>query len=623
MGLFRRTPPENRIEEADALIAQGQAVEDAGRPAEAEALYRKAIEAAPRHARAHLNLGNALRAQGRLQEAADANRAAIGADAGYGPAHCNLGVVLLHLGNVAEARRHFERALELAPLPAAAVHLARLAQASGAPLEAIAHLERALAIDPAPALLHVELGQLRLQAGRMQPARDAFAAALERDPQCAPALLAWGRLEFGAGEARALELLKRGAAAAPHDAEMWAAYLMALNVRSELSAEDIAREHFRFGAEFPTTPPAPRPAVRTPRRPLRVGYVSGDFRASPVAWFIAPVLQHHDRQRIESFCYSNAEREDEVTARLRPSCGHWRPIHGLDDAAVESLVRSDGIDVLVDLSGHSAFNRLGVFARRAAPTQVTWLGYLNTTGLRSMDYRITDRHTDPEGATEALHTERLARMPHSQWCWVPFYDERERGGESAPGDAPVFASFNHTGKINGATLDLWCAILRELPGATLRVHGATRADFVASLLRRVEERGIARERVTPVPHLPIDKYFDAFRHVDIALDTFPYNGGTTTFVTYWMGVPMVALVGARGIARGSYSIAKSAGFDELIARDADEYLRANLRLARDAKYRRALAAALRARLMASPLADARRFTRDLETLYEAMASGSL
>jgi predicted O-linked N-acetylglucosamine transferase (SPINDLY family) len=352
-----------------------------------------------------------------------------------------------------------------------------------------------------------------------------------------------------------------------------------------------------------------------------VGYVSGDFRATPVAWFIAPVLRHHDPERIETYCYSNAPAEDEITARLRPEADHWRRIHDLDDDAVVALVQRDGIDVLVDLSGHTLANRLGVFARRAAPVQATWLGYLNTTGLASMDYRITDAHTDPVGRSEALHSERLARMPHSQWCWVPFHDAQAKVVEEpVAGAAPVFASFNHTGKISDASVELWSAILRRVPRAKLRVHAAGRADQEEILRARFSAHGVDASRLSFVPDLPIDGYFDAFRGVDIALDTFPYNGGTTTFVTYWMGVPMVALTGQRGIARGGYSIARSAGFDELIARNAQEYVELNVALAEDAPRRVALARTLRDRLMASVLGDAERFTRDLEALYHDMVA---
>jgi predicted O-linked N-acetylglucosamine transferase (SPINDLY family) len=391
---------------------------------------------------------------------------------------------------------------------------------------------------------------------------------------------------------------------------------MTLNVRTDLTPAEIAHEHFRFGAAFEAR--NAKAALVKPRHlPLRIGYVSGDYKASPVTWFIKPVLEHHDRTRVTTYCYSNVAIEDEVTARVKPHADYWRKIHGMSDDAVCDLIQSDKIDVLVDLSGHTLGNRLGVFARRPAMVQATWLGYLNTTGLKSIDFRITDRHTGPEGVTEELHSEALLRMPESQWCWVPFYDVPAKAAFGRR-ERLVFGSFNYAGKVNAETLDLWSRVLREVPDSELRIHAVSQPEFRATMLERLEARQIARDRVTFVPHLAIEKYFDAFREVDIALDTMPYNGGTTTFVTYWMGVPMVALAGNRGIARGGYSIAKSAGLEELIALDADQYVETNVRLATDDGFRVALARSLRDRLMQSALADAKRFTRDLEALFEEM-----
>jgi len=616
MPLFGKRAGDDDTARADRLIAQGQAEEDRGAFTAAEGFFRQAVAAAPRHARAHLNLGNALKQQGRLQEAIDAYRAAVEAQPQDAPAHCNLGVALALAGNAAEAQRRFELALQLAPgLYQASLFLARLLVARGDLAGATRHLQRALEGQPI-ADLQAELAELLVKQARYEEARAACHAALALAPGHAPALLCLGRMALSSGDARtACEHFGRAVAAAPSNAEMWAAYLMTLNVRTDISPEAIAREHFRFGEAFDRAAPA-APAARSGKRPLRVGYVSGDYKASPVAWFIAPVLEHHDPDRVETFCYSNVAVEDEVTARIRPLADHWRPIHGANDEAVRDLVRADGIDILVDLSGHTLGNRLALFAMRAAPVQASWLGYLNTTGLQSIDFRITDAHTDPEGMTEHLHSEALARMPHSQWCWVPFHEAPPRPAEHH--GQPVFGSFNYAGKVNDATLDLWAQVLRAVPGSELRVHAADNTEFRATVTRKLEARGVAATRVSFVAHLPIDKYFEAFNAVDIALDTFPYNGGTTTFTTYWMGVPMVALPGDRGIARGSYSIARSAGLDELVARDAAHFVELNASLALDPAGRARLSAGLRDRLMRSVLGDAARFTRDLESLYAWM-----
>jgi protein O-GlcNAc transferase len=604
---------------ADECIARGQALEDAGQWLEAEALYREALAAAQGYPRACINLGNALHKQNRLKEAADAHSAAIDADAAFAPAYFNLGVILVALGRLPEARRRFEKALELSPeMAAASLQLAALAEREGDLASAGRHLEHAARADPHDANVRCDLGVLLLKSGRLDEARRAFEDAVRVDPGHASALLSLGRLDVsGANPGRASEYFRRTIAAEPGNALHWHAYLMALNVRDDLDAETIAREHLRFGERFarPASVPAPAPYGGT--RPIRVGYVSGDFRAHPVAWFIAPVLEHHDPDAFESFCYSNVAAEDELTAHLRARADHWRPIRGRGDDEVVEQIRRDGIDILVDLSGHTLDSRLGVFAARAAAVQVTWLGYLNTTGLRTMDYRLVDAHTDPEGA-DGLGSERLARMPHSQWCWAPHYDIPLTAMPSGPARPVTFGSFNSIGKISDRCLDLWCEILRRVPQARLRIYAVDSPAYGELQVQRLEARGIARSRVTTIGWLPIEAYFRAFDEVDIALDTLPYNGGTTTFVTYWMGVPMVALAGSRGISRSSYSIAKSAGFEELIASSDTDYVERNAALARDAAARHALRSQLRPRLEASVLMDAERFTRDLETVYRGM-----
>ena len=329
------------------------------------------------------------------------------------------------------------------------------------------------------------------------------------------------------------------------------------------------------------------------------------------------MLVHHDREAFETFCYSSGH-VDEMTPRVRGAVEHWRPIARRGDAQVLELIRSDRIDVLVDLSGHTPRNRLGVFARRAAPVQATWLGYLNTTGLEAMDFRITDRHTDPEGASEALHSEELARLPHSQWAYVPHNVVALKEAPRPPGSPVVFGSFNQMAKVSDGCLDLWSEVLRRVPDALLRVHAMPDDVARQDLLARLAARGVAAGRVETRGRVPTAEYLAAIADVDIALDSMPYNGGTTTLDTYYMGVPLVALAGERGIGRGSYSIAVSAGLEELVARTPRDYVERNVALANDPAARLALRRTIRPRLAASPLMDPVAFTRDLEALYRGM-----
>jgi predicted O-linked N-acetylglucosamine transferase (SPINDLY family) len=609
-------------EEAGRLISRGQASEDAGEFAAAERLYREAIVAAPGYPRAHTNLGNALQKLGRLEDAVASHLAALELDPAYAGAHFNLGAVLVQLGDIAQARQHLERALELDPgMADAAVILANVHEDEGDLQGARRQLERALAILPQHAGAAANLGAVLIEIGDYGAAQTAFREALVLDPDSAPALCGLARIEVQCGRAPLAQAPFRAALGkAPHEAQAWSSFLFSLNLHDDLDAQEVAREHFAFGKAFEGRAP-PRAARRPARQRIRVGYVSGDLMKHPVALFLRPVLACRDGAAFETFCYSNGRVEDELTAELRASSDQWRSIAGREDSWVEELIRADGIDVLVDLSGHTAHNRLGVFARRPAPVQATWLGYLNTTGLEAMDFRICDRHTDPEGATEALYTESLARMPDSQWCYAPYHDIPLKAATASARRPVVFGSFNQFAKVSDGCLDLWAAILRELPDARLRAYGVPAGVAAGDFRRRLEQRGVAPERATIHGRAGILDYFAAIEEVDIALDSMPYNGATTTLDTLWMGVPVVALRGNRAIGRGSYSIVSAAGLHELAAEDPAAYVEMNVRLAEDAAARLAMRLALRPRLQASPLMDAQRFARGMEGLFRKMLEG--
>jgi len=628
MGILKRLLSKSKgaggaTPSVDALIAQGQAEEDAGRLTQAEALFRRAIAAAPDSAVAHINLGNVLQKQGRLEDAAAAQRAAIACDGRQAGAHFNLGAVLFAMGD-GNAEESFAKALELAPdFADAAVYLAECRSRAGDAEGARLHLTHAVALVPGHAGIRTNLALALIDLGRLEEAAVELERALAADPGSSVARAARARIAVLQGHAAAAEADFRAALAAnPRSPTLWSSWLFSLNLRDDMTAADVAREHFEFGDRIGASlPAAPVAARRSPPGRLRVGYVSGDLSAHAIALFLRPVLANHDRGRLEAICYSNSPQEDEVTRELRQSAHAWRVIAGRDDSWVEQLVREDGIDLLVDLSGHTGRNRLTLFARRAAPVQAAWIGYLYTTGLRTMDWRICDTYTDPPGETETFYRERLARLPHAQWCYQPYHAVALPPPRAAEG--PIrFASFNQFVKVSDAALDLWCAILRELPQATLTVHDMPRGVGHADFLGRIARRGVAPDRVKLVGRLAILDYFAAIGEADIALDTFPYNGATTTLDTLWMGTPLVALRGERPISRGSYALVRAAGLDDLAALTADEYLRKNLALAADREERARLRRELRPRLEGSPVMDAPRFVRDLESLYAAMVEGN-
>jgi protein O-GlcNAc transferase len=522
----------------------------------------------------------------------------------------------------------------LDPLTQGAVDRADAAIVAGHGLEdqgqfsaALDRYREAVLIAPTYPRAHLNVGNALRLLRREGEAVAAFREALRHAPDYAPAHFNLGTLLAVAGDyAGARECLQEALRLQPDmvgkvlDAESF--LLFSSGLRGDVDPEALAREHFRVGAAIaqaagpPFTTWSNRP---DPERTLRIGYVSGDFAPHPVALFLRPMLQHCDRARFEVYCYSNTGAENPIATSFQPLVTCWREISGVDDPTVAESIRADAIDILIDLNGHTERNRLGVFARHPAPVQVTWLGYLNTSGLRAMDYRICDSRTDPSGISEALHTERLYRMPHTQWCYTPWNNVPLIAQPHADEpDALIFGSFNLHIKISDLCLDLWARVFHRLPDARIVVLDIDDPHARESMIERLVQRGIEASRIDVRGRETIPAYYAAIGNVDLALDTIPHNGGTTTFDVLWMGVPVVALHGDRGISRSSYSILQSLSLLELIARSPDEYVELNVRLARDREWRNALRSTLRGRLAASPLMDVPRFVADLEAGYRQM-----
>ncbi len=411
----------------------------------------------------------------------------------------NLANVLLDAGDFGDAERRYREAIGIAPRSAEAHNnLGRLLLARKRLPEAVASFEAALQVNPAHASALNNLGNALRDQGRL---KEAFARY------------------------RAAQLAR------PDYPEAFSNLLLAMNCDPDLSADEVFSAHREYAQRFerPLAAPPRLPEGRKPGR-LRVGYVSADFRAHAVAAFAAPLFENLDRSRFEVTAYYNAFVEDDMTRRIRGAVEHFVVVAGLSDAAFAERARADCIDILVDLSGHSAGNRLLAFARRAAPAQATWLGYLNTTGLEGMDFRITDAWADPPGETERLHTEALVRLPASQWCYRPW-----------PGSPPVspapclakgyvtFGSANNPAKINAAVVEAWARILGRVDGSRLLAHAPDDDDFRARVVAILRGHGIDAARVSFFPRLPATEYLARYGEMDIVLDTFPCAGGTTTF----------------------------------------------------------------------------------------------
>jgi protein O-GlcNAc transferase len=554
---------------------------------------------------------------GDLDGAAARCRAIVARDAGCGAAWDRLARIAERQGLLDEAEADYRRAIDALARPAEAHNnLAVLLQRRGDSDGALAHYQRAAALGLEHALLYSNLGCLLRDRGQLQDSADQLTRALAIDPSLAHAHSNLGvTLALQGAIARALPHLRRALALQPDWDVAHSNLLFCLNYADDLSPIEIAASHFAFGRRHAGAPARAAAAEgdADPERPLRVGLVSPDLKRHSVAHFLAPILDGYDRDDLSITCYADVARPDEVSDRLRAAADRWRSIPGLPDADVARLVRADRIDVLIDLAGHTAGNRLSLFATRIAPVQMTYLGYPNTTGLDTVDWRITDAWADPPGLTEALHSEELLRIAGGFLCFRPHPDSPTPTPPPARARGRItFGSFNLPAKISSTTLGLWAAILRQVPGARLCLKGPAFADAAtrAAFEQRLASSPLAGLEVELWGHLPDERdHLAAYGRIDIALDTFPYGGTTTTCEALWMGVPVVTLAGRSHAARVGVSLLSRLRQSALIADSPAAYVAAAVGLAGDLDRLAGLRSSLRGRMVASGLTDAHGFAR--------------
>lgn len=532
------------------------------------------------------NLGEAYRRQGQPMLAASTFRRVLGQDPDFPEAHHNLGITLVHEGSLAEALLHLERAVAIVPgNPHFHVSLAwGLVQAHRAG-EAVGHCRRALELAPTLAAAHHHLGNALVEQGDRRRAIASYRRAVELDATDSDAhanaiLVALTDPSYGAAELLA-------------EARDWA----------RLHAEPLRKHRRRHRND------------KNPERRLRVGYVSPDFRDHPIRSFLAPLLERHDPASVEVYLYASVERPDPVTEEYRAWAGsRFRDIRRLDDPRAGELVRQDQIDILVDLALHSAGGRLGLFACKPAPVQITWLGYPGTTGLDAIDYRLTDPFLDPPGSDPARYAERCLHLPETSWCYAPLESDVAAGPLPALSAGVVtFACQNSYRKVHPGALRLWARVLRALPGSRLWLYAE--ADAREGMRRTLGEAGVDADRIEFGGRVSRRAYLERYQRIDIGLDTFPFAGATTTLDAAWMGVPVVTLTGATSLQRAGACIAMNLGLPELVAASEDDWVDKTLDLAGDLERLSRLRAELRARLAASPLTDQPRFARTLEVAY--------
>ncbi len=586
--------------------------------------YRTAQKLSPGYFEAHFNHGKALSAMGKTEAAASALSAATAMRPDDSRAYNDLGVELLKLGRPSAAAAAFERLIEQKPDSwEAHCNLGSALGRMDEQAKAIACFERALQLRPDASEVLCNLGVALKSQGRYDEAVVHLQRAVELRPEFKDAQNNLGLVLKDVGQPEAaLACFQQVLAMDPEHHEAHSNLLFTLNLLPDRAPADMLEQARAFGDKVAAsaTPYRTWQMSMLPDKCLRVGLVSGDLRNHPVGFFLEGILSALDAGQIELVAYASHHPVDDLTDRLKPRFSQWRMVAGMSDEFLARLIHEDGIDILIDLAGHTGFNRLPMFAWKPAPVQVTWLGYFATTGVPGMDYLLADPQVAP--ADEAAHfSEKLWRLPEIYYCFTP----PEVPLQVAPAPAIrlghiTFGCFNKLAKMNEDVVQVWSRVLHALPEAKLMLKAKELGDAAqrASVLQRYARHGITPGRLILEGVSPRAEYLAAYRQVDIALDPFPYPGGTTTVEGLWMGVPALTLKGDRFIGHQGETILHNAGLADWIARDEEDYVARAVAFAGDVAALSELRASLREQLLASPVCDAPRFARNFETALRGM-----
>jgi protein O-GlcNAc transferase len=591
--------------------------------------YQQFLAINPSDAMVHNSLGVVQYKQGKTAEAVTCYQSAIDLNSNDASLYHNLGNALSALGKFSEAITNYQHALKITPNDAQLYkHLGNALRSLNQLDEAIAAYQHAIVLNPSDAGARNNLGTVFNRVGKLAEAQTCYQQALNLDPNFSEAgsnlgstLLYQGRVDNAITHYQ--QVLEKQPAVLIHSN-----LLFALHYATDFEASAVFSEHKKFNAQYAIPLAAsikPHLNDRDSQRKLKIGYVSTDFKEHSVAYFIESILAHHDHEQFEISCYYNAVESDEVTERLKQSVHHWTDCIGLSDEELAERIRQDAIDILIDLSGHTNKNRLLVFARKPAPVQVSYLGYPNTTGLSTIDYRITDNYVEPEepeGVAESFSSEALLRMPNSYFCYRPNDHSPQVNKLPALQNGYVtFGSFNNYAKLNSEILAIWTKVLHAVPDSKLFIKARSINDptTLQTFREHLAKLGIESERLIFANYAhSTEEHLKTYHQIDIGLDTYPYNGATTSCEALWMGVPVVTLAGDKHAARMGLSILSAIGLTELIAHNPETYIDICVKLANDTESLQKLRKETREKMQKSPLMDGITFTHNLEAAYRKM-----
>ncbi len=607
-----------------AFMNLGNVLLALGRNPEAIAKYQQSLAIDPNPAEIHFNLGNAYAVQERYDEAMTSYLQALEINPAYINAYTNLGNAYEVLGQIELARGCYGKVLELGPRhPDAAYNLANILHKLGQTDAAISNYHLALELDPESFKALSNLGNAYAELGMQGKAIETYNRAFELNPTSDAILSNLANALQNAGQfEQAMEVYHQTLKMNPKNAKAHSNLLLLMGYYPGVSGPEIRAEAERWDRQHrhPGTHPG-HGNEPDPNRPLRIGFVSGDLRDHPVTRFLLGYLGKIDASQMQLLAYHNSYKQDDLTERLKQILPQWRNVAQMSDGELVDQIRRDSIDLLIDLSGHTALNRLPMFTRKPAPVQVTWLGYGGTTGMESMDYILADAHVLPP-EDESHFSESPWRLPNSSVCYTPPEIDLPCGPLPALTNGYVtFASFNNLVKITDPTVECWAAILNKMPDSRLILKALQLKDETVreETFSRFEDQGIPRDRLTLKNRTrrQIDHFAD-YQKIDMALDPFPYSGQTTTVEAYWMGTPVLTLRGDRFVSRMGESLSHNIGLDDWLATSRDDYVDRALMHASNLQKLADLRENLRQQFLASPLCDAARFARNMETAWRGM-----
>jgi predicted O-linked N-acetylglucosamine transferase (SPINDLY family) len=594
-----------------------------GKLIEAEESYRKMIELKPDLAEAYNNLGNILNEQGKLIEAEESFKKAITLKPGYFEVYYNMGIMFNDQRKYKEAELSYKKALTLKPDHIETHNnLGNTFKEQGKFDAAEANYKKALTLKPDHVEVHNNLGCMLNEQGKFVEAEISFRKAITLNSDYTEAYSNLGNTLQGLGKIEeAIENYDKAIKVKIDYSNAYHNKNLCLNYSSSYSPLYVYRQHLKFEKQFgeiKTKPTHRVNIIKKPNERLRIGYVSGDFREHSVAYFFKPLLENHNDHVVETFCYYNNIFVDKMTKNLMKASDHWRSIFGITNFEVSKMIKSDKIDILVDLSGHTDNNNLLAFAQKPAPIQVTWLGYPNTTGLSAIDYRFTDLITDPIGETDKIHSEKLFRLANGFLCFqgnkkVLFQSELPQSHK----DYITFGSFNNSSKITPEVIKIWSKILHLVPKSRLILKCSKFKYNKDHFFKLFKSKDLTQDRIHLYEHVPsTNDHLKLYNSIDIGLDPFPYNGTTTTCEALWMGVPVITLLGDRHAGRVGASILTNVGLKDFIARDIDSYIKLAVEISANTKYLKEIRKTLRKKMLKARLCDAHSFAKDIESAYK-------